>query len=201
MLRGHWARQAELRLAYGHRTTEDDLVFCDAAGEPLWGRHLTTLSLKSPPYEDIQRAIDRCGTTPRRPAEGSKAWSRALDDKFHRTRCIRLPTVERDDHERSRQPVGGREVDRIKRSNLVAATDVAGLLETVGVQGDDVTSLPVIAQASPNVGAVLPIEAQSAERDLGFRSSHRRDNPFGVVAHPLEDEVGAVLVDVALNER
>jgi hypothetical protein len=26
---------------------EDDLVFCDAAGEPLWGRHLTTLSFKA----------------------------------------------------------------------------------------------------------------------------------------------------------
>jgi integrase len=27
--------------------TEDDLVFRDAAGEPLWGRHLTTLSLRA----------------------------------------------------------------------------------------------------------------------------------------------------------
>lgn len=26
---------------------EEDLVFCDAVGEPLWGRHLTTISLKA----------------------------------------------------------------------------------------------------------------------------------------------------------
>ncbi|MBA2444051.1 MAG: hypothetical protein H0V49_01800 [Nocardioidaceae bacterium] len=36
MLRGQWARQAERLLASGHRMTENDLVFCDAAGEPLW---------------------------------------------------------------------------------------------------------------------------------------------------------------------
>jgi integrase len=48
MLRAHWARPAERLLANGHRMTEDDLVFCDAAGEPLWGRHLTTLSLQGP---------------------------------------------------------------------------------------------------------------------------------------------------------
>jgi len=34
-------------LALGHRLTDDDLVFCDDAGEPLWGRHVTTLQLKA----------------------------------------------------------------------------------------------------------------------------------------------------------
>lgn len=47
MLRTHWARQAERMLATGHAMTDDDLVFCAAAGEPLWGRHLTTLQLKA----------------------------------------------------------------------------------------------------------------------------------------------------------
>jgi hypothetical protein len=28
-------------LALGHRLTDDDLVFCDPSGEPLWGRHVT----------------------------------------------------------------------------------------------------------------------------------------------------------------
>ena len=46
MLRAHRARQAERLLANRHRMTDDDLVFCDPAGEPLWGRLLTALSLK-----------------------------------------------------------------------------------------------------------------------------------------------------------
>ena len=34
-------------LAHGHGLTDDDLVFCDVSGEPLWGRHVTTLQLKA----------------------------------------------------------------------------------------------------------------------------------------------------------
>jgi hypothetical protein len=34
-------------LALGHRLSDDDLVFCDPSGEPLWGRHVTTLQLKA----------------------------------------------------------------------------------------------------------------------------------------------------------
>src|SRR6266498_5782570 len=34
-------------LALGHRLTDDDLVFSDASGEPLWGRDVTTLQLKA----------------------------------------------------------------------------------------------------------------------------------------------------------
>ena len=47
LLRTHRARQAERLLAMGHALTDDDLIFCDAAGEPLWGRHVTTLQLKA----------------------------------------------------------------------------------------------------------------------------------------------------------
>ena len=42
LLRTHRAHQAERLLAIGHRVTDDDFVFCDGAGEPLWGRHVTT---------------------------------------------------------------------------------------------------------------------------------------------------------------
>ncbi len=42
LLRTHRAHQAERRLAIGHRVTDDDFVFSDDAGEPLWGRHVTT---------------------------------------------------------------------------------------------------------------------------------------------------------------
>lgn len=47
LLRAHRTRQAERLLAMGHRLTADDLIFCDVAGEPLWGRHVTTRQLKS----------------------------------------------------------------------------------------------------------------------------------------------------------
>ena len=33
-------------MAVGHAMTDDDLVFCDDAGQPLWGRHVTTRQLK-----------------------------------------------------------------------------------------------------------------------------------------------------------
>jgi integrase len=47
LLRTHRARQAERLLAIDRALTDDDLIFCDAAGEPLWGRHVTTLQLKT----------------------------------------------------------------------------------------------------------------------------------------------------------
>lgn len=46
VLRSHRARSAERLLAVGHALSEDDLVFCDDAGQPLWGRHITTRQLK-----------------------------------------------------------------------------------------------------------------------------------------------------------
>jgi hypothetical protein len=42
LLRTHRAHQAERLLAIGHRVTDDDFVFSDDGGEPLWGRHVTT---------------------------------------------------------------------------------------------------------------------------------------------------------------
>ncbi len=42
VLRVHRARHAERLLAIGHRVTDDDFVFSDDGGEPLWGRHVTT---------------------------------------------------------------------------------------------------------------------------------------------------------------
>lgn len=37
VLRAHRAGSAERMLAVGHALSEDDLVFCDDAGQPLWG--------------------------------------------------------------------------------------------------------------------------------------------------------------------
>jgi integrase len=45
-LRAHRIRQAERLLAIGHRVTDDDLIFTDAVGDPLWGRHVTTRELQ-----------------------------------------------------------------------------------------------------------------------------------------------------------
>ncbi len=42
LLRAHRAHQAERLLAIGHRLTDDDFLFSDDAGDPLWGRHVTT---------------------------------------------------------------------------------------------------------------------------------------------------------------
>ncbi len=40
-LRAHRVRQAKALRTIRHRVTEDDLIFTDAAGEPLHGRHVT----------------------------------------------------------------------------------------------------------------------------------------------------------------
>jgi hypothetical protein len=47
LLRAHRDRQAEVVATAGRRLTGDDLVFSDAAGEPPWGRHVTTLGFKA----------------------------------------------------------------------------------------------------------------------------------------------------------
>ena len=46
VLRAHRDRQAEAAAA-SRRLTGDDLDLSDAAGEPLWGRHVTTLEFKA----------------------------------------------------------------------------------------------------------------------------------------------------------
>lgn len=44
VMRTHRRRQAERLLAIGHRVRDQDLIFTDAAGEPLHGRHVTNRS-------------------------------------------------------------------------------------------------------------------------------------------------------------
>jgi len=51
-LRSHRVRQAETLLAIGHRVSDEDMVFSDAAGEPLHGRHITSRSF----YPILKRA-------------------------------------------------------------------------------------------------------------------------------------------------
>ena len=46
VLRAHRVRQAEQLLAIGHRVIDGDLVFTDAAGEPLQGNHLAERELR-----------------------------------------------------------------------------------------------------------------------------------------------------------
>ncbi|MCA1570243.1 MAG: tyrosine-type recombinase/integrase [Chloroflexi bacterium] len=89
-------------LASGHRMTDDDHVFCDAAGEPLWGRHLTTLSLKAllrhadlPPirFHNLRHTFatlqSAAGTNPKIMSEvlGHKGWASRLTATA--TRCRR----------------------------------------------------------------------------------------------------------------
>ena len=47
VLRAHRDRQAGMGATAGRRLTGDDLIFSDPAGEPLWGRHVTTLGFKA----------------------------------------------------------------------------------------------------------------------------------------------------------
>jgi integrase len=47
VLRAQRDRQARAFGSAGRRLTGDDLIFADATGEPLWGRHVTTLSFKA----------------------------------------------------------------------------------------------------------------------------------------------------------
>jgi Phage integrase family len=83
---------------------EDDLVFCDAAGEPLWGRHLTTLSFKAIlrraglpliPFHDLRHTFATlqlaAGTNPKIVSEvlGHKEVAITLDRYSHA-----LPTLQ-----------------------------------------------------------------------------------------------------------
>ena len=103
VLRAHHARQAERLLAMGHALTDDDLIFCDAAGEPLWGRHVTTLQLKAllrraklPPirFHDLRHTFATlqlaAGTNPKIVSEvlGHKEIAITLDRYSHA-----LPTM------------------------------------------------------------------------------------------------------------
>jgi hypothetical protein len=140
LLRSHWARQAERLLASGHRLTDDDFVFCDAAGEPLWGRHLTTLSFKAllrraelPPirFHDLRHTFATlqlaAGTNPKIVSEvlGHKEVGITLD-RYSRA----LPTLHTQAMARLDAMLGRRDATRGRRgkssdksSPLVAETD------------------------------------------------------------------------------
>jgi hypothetical protein len=96
--------QAELLLAMGHALTDDDLVFCDDAGQPLWGRHVTTRQLKAllrqaelPPirFHDLRHTFATlqlaAGTNPKIMSEalGHKEVAITLDRYSHA-----LPTLQ-----------------------------------------------------------------------------------------------------------
>ena len=104
LLRTHRARTAERMLAVGHALTDDDLVFCDDAGQPLWGRHVTTRQLKPllrdadlPPirFHDLRHTFATlqlaAGTNPKIVSEvlGHKEVAITLDRYSHA-----LPTLQ-----------------------------------------------------------------------------------------------------------
>jgi integrase len=104
LLRAHRARSAERMLALGHALTDDDLVFCDDAGQPLWGRHVTTRQLKPllrdaglPPirFHDLRHTFATlqlaAGTNPKIVSEvlGHKEVAITLDRYSHA-----LPTLQ-----------------------------------------------------------------------------------------------------------
>jgi hypothetical protein len=99
------------------------------------------------------------------------ARSRSLDDETHRTRGVRLAPVEGQHHEGARQAVGGCEMQRVEGSNLVPAAELGSPLEAGGIEWDDVTALPILAKTALSGSALARIEAQPAQRDLGFGSS------------------------------
>jgi Phage integrase family len=91
-------------LAVGHALTDDDLVFCDDAGQPLWGRHVTTRQLKPllrdaglPPirFHDLRHTFATlqlaAGTNPKLVSEvlGRKEVAITLDRYSHA-----LPTLQ-----------------------------------------------------------------------------------------------------------
>ncbi len=141
LLRTHRARQAERLLAMGHALTDDDLIFCDATGEPLWGRHVTTLQLKAllrraglPPirFHDLRHTFATlqlaAGTNPKIVSEvlGHKEIAITLDRYSHA-----LPTMQ--------------------------ATAMARLDAILG-RGDDVAPSSAADKGS-NKGSPTPVEA------------------------------------------
>jgi len=91
-------------LVVGHALAEDDLVFSDDAGQPLWGRHVTTRQLKPllrdtglPPirFHDLRHTVATlqlaAGTNPKIVSEvlGHKEVAITLDSYSHA-----LPTLQ-----------------------------------------------------------------------------------------------------------
>jgi hypothetical protein len=120
VLRSHRARQAERMLALGHALTDDDLIFCDASGEPLWGRHVTTLWLKAllrdaglPPirFHDLRHTFATlqltAGTNPKIVSEvlGHKEVAITLDRYSHALPTLQAEAMGRLDAVLGRSPL------------------------------------------------------------------------------------------------
>ena len=63
-------------------------------------------------------------------------------------------------------------MQRVEGLNLVPAAELGSPLKAGGIERDDVTALPILAKTPLSGSAFARIEAQPAQRDLGFGSSH-----------------------------
>ncbi|HUH03805.1 MAG TPA: site-specific integrase, partial [Kofleriaceae bacterium] len=130
LLRAQRARNAERMLAVGHALTDDDLVFCDDAGQPLWGRHVTTRQLKPllrnaglPPirFHDLRHTFATlqlaAGTNPKIVSEvlGHKEVAITLDRYSHALPTLQAKAMARLDTVLGRAP----------RRRLARGTDAA----------------------------------------------------------------------------
>ncbi len=126
VLRAHRDRQAEVVATAGRRLTGDDLIFSDAAGEPLWGRHVTTLGFKAllrraglPPirFHDLRHTFATlqlmAGTNPKIVSEvlGHKEIAITLDRYSHA-----LPTMQTEAMARLDAVLGRSPLDRAESS-------------------------------------------------------------------------------------
>ncbi len=125
LLRAHRARQAERLLATGHRVTDDDFVFSDDAGEPLWGRHVTTREFgpllrqaELPPirFHDLRHTFATlqlaAGTNPKIVSEvlGHKDVAITLDRYSHAMPTMQVEAMGRLDAILGRAPLDGPDV-------------------------------------------------------------------------------------------
>jgi integrase len=126
LLRAHRAHQAERLLTIGHRTTDDDFVFSDEAGEPLWGRHVTTREFgpllrraELPPirFHDLRHTFATlqlaAGTNPKIVSEvlGHKDVAITLDRYSHAMPTMQAEAMGRLDAMLGRAAVDAPEVD------------------------------------------------------------------------------------------
>jgi Phage integrase family len=126
VLRAHRDRQAEVVATASRRLTGDDLLFSDAAGEPLWGRHVTTLGFKAllrraglPPirFHDLRHTFATlqlmAGTNPKIVSEvlGHKEIAITLDRYSHA-----LPTMQTEAMARLDAVLGRSPLDRAESS-------------------------------------------------------------------------------------
>lgn len=137
--------------------------------------------------------------TARRGLEGERGG--ALDREPHQPGRVRLPLVERQQHQTWRQALGRSEVQCVKGPNPVLAADPGRSIENGWVDGNDEEALPVFVKPAKGVGQHVLSVLEPAERDPGLRAGECRGNPPVVVAHPLHDQRGARFLDVPLDQR